>query len=194
MAIQDFDKLKIPAAATKSFMELMRELKGCWRPPLLCGTMSKPYLLSILLTALVIPAGGAVAEHLMYATPWSALLLSKWFIFSAGGLRLLVAGIKQALDPAFTAKQIFHIQDAESLPIVRELGFANVCMGSLGVISLFAPGWRMAAAFACGLYFTFAALGHITKKPVGPNERLALWSDVLIAVGLVGSFIMQIQG
>jgi len=156
--------------------------------------MSKPYLLSILLTALVIPAGGVVAEHLMHAVPWSALLLSKWFIFTAGGLRLLIAGIKQAMDPAFTAQRIFHIQGAESLPIVRELGFANVCMGSLGVISLFAPGWRLAAAFACGLYFTFAALGHIAKKPVGPNERLALWSDVLIAVGLVASFVAQFPG
>ncbi|HMZ49547.1 MAG TPA: hypothetical protein PLP28_11255, partial [Flavobacteriales bacterium] len=72
--------------------------------------MSKPYLLSILLTALVIPIGGAVAEHLINAAHWSVLLFSKWFIFSAGGLRLLIAGIKQAVDPAFTVKQVFHIQ------------------------------------------------------------------------------------
>lgn len=157
-------------------------------------SMSKPYLLSILLTALVIPAGGAVAEHLINAAPWSVLLFSKWFIFSAGGLRLLIAGIKQIVDPAFTAKQVFHIQGSESLPIVRELGFANVCMGSLGVLSLFAAQWRMAAAFTCGLYFLFAALGHLAKKPAGPNERLALWSDVLIAVGLVASFVVQLQG
>lgn len=153
--------------------------------------MSKPYLLSILLTAVVIPLGGAVVEHFMYEAAWSALLFSKWFIFSAGGLRLLVAGIKQVMDPAFTAQRIFHIQGTESLPVVRELGFANCCLGSLGVVSLFAPQWRMAAAFASGLYFTFAALGHIAKKPVGPNERLALWSDVLIAAGLVASLVVQ---
>lgn len=156
--------------------------------------MSKPYLLSILLTAVVIPLGGAVVEHFMYAAPWSALLFSKWFIFSAGGLRLLIAGIKQAMDPAFTAQRIFHIHGTESLPVVRELGFANCCMGSLGVVSLFAPQWRVAAAFTCGLYFTFAALGHIAIKPVGPNERLALWSDVLIAAELVASLVVQFLG
>lgn len=155
--------------------------------------MNKPYLLSILLTALVVPISGAVAEHFMAPAPWSALLYSKWFIFSAGGLRLLIAGIKQAKDPAFTAKSIFHIEGVESLPIVRELGMANLCMGALGVVSLFAPQWRLAAAFTTGLYFTFAALGHITKKPAGPNERLALWSDVLIAVGLVACFVVQMR-
>lgn len=161
--------------------------------PFLCFSMSRPYLISILLTALVIPIGGASVEHLIYAAPWSALLFSKWFIFSAGGLRLLIAGIKQVMDPTFTAQRIFHIQGTESLPVVRELGFANCCMGSLGVLSLVAPQWRMAAAFTSGLYFTFAALGHIKKRPVGPNERLALWSDVLIAAGLVASLVAQFQ-
>ena len=38
-------------------------------------------------------------------------LFSKWFIFSAVGLRLFLAGIKQIVDPAFTAKEIFHLDN-----------------------------------------------------------------------------------
>ena len=38
-----------------------------------------------------------------------------------------MAGIRQITNPAFTAKEIFHIDSMASLAIVRELGFANLC-------------------------------------------------------------------
>jgi len=79
-------------------------------------------------------------------------LFGKWFIFSAVGLRLFLAGIKQVKNPEFTANQIFHIDSPESYPILRELGFANICFGLVAIVSLFKPDWRIVSAFASGIY------------------------------------------
>ncbi len=133
----------------------------------------------------VIPVVGFLAEHFSKNIPLTFELLGKWFIFSAVGLRLFVAGMQQAIKPQFTAKEIFHIHNAESFPIVRELGFANICFGLVGIISLFKPEWRIVSAVASGLYYAFAGLLHIVKKPVSINERFALWTDVFIFLVLL---------
>lgn len=99
--------------------------------------------------------------------------------------RLFVAGIQQSAKPQFTAREIFHIHSPESFPIVRELGFANICFGLVGIVSLLKPEWRIVSAFASGIYYALAALMHIIKKPVGANEFFALWTDVIISVVLI---------
>ncbi|MBN8788397.1 MAG: hypothetical protein J0I84_15000 [Terrimonas sp.] len=91
-------------------------------------------------------------------------LFCKWFIFSAVGLRLFLAGIKQVKNPEFTAKQIFHVESADCFPILRELGFANICFGLVGIVSLFRPDWRIVSAFASGLYYGIAGIQHELKK------------------------------
>jgi hypothetical protein len=141
----------------------------------------------------VIPAAGSVAEHLSQLLFLSFELFCKWFIFSAVGLRLFVAGIMQTVKPAFTAKEIFYINNPEIFPIVRELGFANLCFGLVGIISLFKPEWRIVSAFASGIYFGIAGLQHLIKKPVGANEKFALWTDLLIFIVLLAYFIVSIQ-
>jgi hypothetical protein len=100
--------------------------------------------------------------------------------FSAVGLRLFIAGIQQFLRPSFTAKEIFHITSPKSLPIVRELGFANICFGLLGIMSFFKPEWRIVSAFASSVYYALAALQHIIKTPAGGNELFALITDVIM--------------
>lgn len=140
----------------------------------------------------IIPAAGSFTEHFSKGTPYTFDLFCKWFIFSAAGLRLFVAGIKQSLQPAFTTKEIFHINSPESFPIVRELGFANFCFGLVGIISLFIPGWRIVSAFASGIYFGIAGLQHLVKKPAGANETFALWTDLIIFSVLLAYFIMTI--
>ena len=128
----------------------------------------------------VIPVVGFFAEHFSQNIPLTFELFGKWFIFSAVGLRLFVAGLQQSIKPQFTAKEIFHIESPESFPIVRELGFANICFGIVGIVSLFKPEWRIVSAFASGLYYGFAGLLHIIKNPVGANETFALWTDIII--------------
>ena len=154
--------------------------------------MSKKYFISVSLMTFIVPAIGFFAEHFFKNISLTFCLFGKWFIFSAVGLRLLVAGIQQSVKPVFTAREIFHINSSESFPIVRELGFANLCFGLVGIISLFKPEWRIVSAFASGLYFGIAALQHLIKKPVSANESFALWTDVIIFCVLLMYFIMAI--
>jgi hypothetical protein len=155
--------------------------------------MNKKYFISVSLMTFVIPVTGFLIEHLTYSGILSFELFCKWFIFSAVGLRLVVAGLQQTIKPAFTAKEIFHIHNPESFPIVRELGFANLCFGLVGIISLFKPEWRMVSAFASGIYFGIAGLQHAIKKPAGANEKFALWTDILIFGVLLVYVIMAIN-
>jgi len=140
----------------------------------------------------VIPIIGFFSDHLISATELSLALFGKWFIFSAVGLRLFVAGIQQTAKPAFTAKEIFHIDNPESYPIVRELGFANLCFGLVGIVSIVKADWRIVSAFASGIYYALAALLHIIKKPAGSNEQFALWTDIIIFAVLLTYFIKMI--
>ena len=153
---------------------------------------NKQYLIVVSVLTFALPATGFIIEHLVNDTGLTFTLFGKWFIFSAVGLRLFLAGIRQSTKPAFTAQEIFHIYSPDVLPIVRELGFSNLCFGLLGIISLFKPEWRMASAFASGLYYGLAALLHIIKKPVGTNEQFALWTDLLIFAVLAFYFFMMI--
>lgn len=143
------------------------------------------YIIVVTVLTLVLPVASFVTEHLSKNTAPAFLSFGKWFIFSAVGLRLFLAGFKQATNPAFTAKEIFHLQSTESHPVVRELGFANLCFGLLGIVSFFKPEWRTASAFASGLYYGMATFLHIIKKPAGTNETVALVSDLVIFLCLL---------
>lgn len=155
--------------------------------------INKQYFIVVSVLTFVLPLACSVVEtQVNKDCIFSFALIGKWFIFSAVGLRLFIAGIKQTTDPAFTAKQIFHIDDPVSFPIVRELGFANLCFGLIGIISLFMPEWRIVSAFGSGLYYGIAGLQHLLKKPAGPNERFALVTDIIIFIFLLVYFIKMI--
>lgn len=141
--------------------------------------MNKLYYLSALLLIIILPL---ICTALDYYNDTRQILINcyfRWFIFSAVGLRLFSAGLRQALNPAFTAKEIFHIETPDSHPIVRELGFANICFGILAIVSAFIPEWRLASASASGLYFGLAGMLHVFKKRSTPNETFAMWTDFL---------------
>jgi len=154
--------------------------------------LNKQYLISVSVLTFVLPVICTVLQMEISKDPFSFQLLGKWFVFSAVGLRLFLAGIKQTTNPAFTAKEIFHIDSAESLPIVRELGFANLCFGLIGIVSLFLPQWRIVSAFGSGLYYGIAGIQHLIKKPVGANEKFAMVTDIIIFVCLLVYFVKMI--
>jgi hypothetical protein len=148
--------------------------------------LNKRYVFVVIAFALFFPAISTFIEWLINRNQSvSFASAGKWFIFYAVGFRLLIAGVMQIINPSFTARDIFHIQDTSAYPIVRELGFANLCFGLIGIISLFLPQWRIVSAFGSGLYYGIAALSHFIKKPVGPNERFALVSDIFIFLVLL---------
>lgn len=147
--------------------------------------VSKLYLSSVLLFMLILPIVFILKDaKISTVTDDNNLteVTGKWFLFWGIGLRLFTAGIRQVTKPSFTAQEIFHINDVSVNPIVKELGFANICLSLIAIISLFIPSWRPAAAFAGGLYFGQAGIFHIIKKPVTSNEKIAMISDIFIAV------------
>ena len=157
------------------------------------STINKRYFLVVTILTFILPLICTVIETgICKNTSFSFALIGKWFIFSAVGLRLFIAGIKQTTDPAFTAKEIFHLNNPESFPIVRELGFANLCFGLVGIVSLFLPQWRVVSAFGSGLYYGIAGLQHFIKKPVGPNEKFALITAIFIFIFLLVYFVKMI--
>jgi len=142
--------------------------------------VNRTYFYMIILLMLVLPVISIVADNYYHREESLMLLIGKWFVFWAIGLRLLLAGLRQSIKPAFTAKEIFNLEGAESFVIVRELGFANLCFGLIGLLSLLIPEWRSAAAFTGGLYMGIAGVYHIIKKPEGFNEIVAMVSDIFI--------------
>jgi len=156
------------------------------------STDDKPnrfYMTSVTALTFVLPSIGFLAEHFSSGTALTVDLFGKWFIFSAVGLRLFLAGIKQVKNPAFTAKQIFHIDSQESFPILRELGFANICFGLVAIVSFFKPEWRIVSSFASGLYYGIAGVQHGLQKTPGINEKFALWTDLIIFAFLLIYFL-----
>lgn len=73
-------------------------------------------------------------------------LVGKWFVFWSVGIRLFTAGLRQAIQPEFTARKIFELGDDAPLFLVQELGFANIAIGLVGLVSIARVGWVMPAA------------------------------------------------
>jgi len=109
----------------------------------------------------------------------------KWWVFWCVGVRLLSAGIRQILQPRYTAQTILGIQGDDALPVVRELGFANAALGSVGVGSLFFPAWIQPAAIAGMLFYALAGINHSTHKARNVNEQIAMTSDIFTAFVLL---------
>jgi hypothetical protein len=153
--------------------------------------LSSMYFLSVALLLFICPAAAVLTEHFSGAGPLMPLV-GKWFTFFAVGVRLFLAGIKQTLQPAFTAEKIFGVTSPDAHPIVREVGFGNLSMGAAGLLSLFLPGWLPVAAFTGGLYYGLAGIGHILNKAHTTKEAVALWSDVWIFLVLAAFVISRL--
>jgi hypothetical protein len=134
----------------------------------------------VLALMLVLPIASIVLDD----APLSAVLVGTWFVFWAVGIRLLLAGIRQIVQPRYTAKTILGIESDDSLVLVRELGFANVAIGCIGAASLVVDGWWKPAAIAGAIFYGLAGINH-TRHP-GRNrlQNIAMVSDLFIAVVL----------
>lgn len=141
------------------------------------------YQWSIILFFVVVPLLAIAGEILIFRSEEElASIAFKWFVFSGVGLRLGSAGIKQIIQPEFTAREVFGIEDEKAFVVVRELGFANICFSVIGLLSLFFISFRISAAICGGLYFGFAGVYHVLRKPKGEEERFALITDISICV------------
>ena len=112
-------------------------------------------------------------------------LVGKWFVFWGVGVRLLLAGLRQYLQPAFTSRDIMGIESPEVFVLVRELGGANVAAGVVGLASIAAPTFVLPSAIAAGIFYAVAGAEHVRAKHRGANEQIALVSDIFIAIVLL---------
>jgi hypothetical protein len=150
------------------------------------------YFASIALLLLVLPAIAFGVDFSVHPGSSVIWLVGKWFTFFAVGIRLFVAGVRQNLQPGFTAADIFQVDDPKAFPIVREVGFGNLAIGAAGLLSLIVPGWLPPAAFVGGLYYGLAGIGHLIKPDRNAKENIALVSDVYIAVLLL-AFVARVS-
>lgn len=117
--------------------------------------------------------------------PLGMMLIGKWYVFWAVGLRLLLAGVRQILQPRYTAETILGIKGDDALLLVRELGFGNLSIGVVGTLSLFFPGWAMPAALVGGIFYGLAGINHAVQKHRNAKENVAMASDLFAAVVLL---------
>lgn len=147
------------------------------------------YPVMILALFLVLPLVSTGVELLMRRGRGAAAGLigvaGRWFVFWPVGVRLVSAGLMQILSPEYTAEDIFEITDHSVLPLISELGFANVAMGSIALGSAWLPRWRTPAALVGALYFGLAGLRHLVVGGAFTELRtIAMVSDLFIAVVL----------
>jgi hypothetical protein len=145
------------------------------------------YLASVLLLMLVLPIVSIVIDAATSHEPLTMLMTARWFVFWMVGVRLILAGIRQIVQPKFTAQTIFRLQHQESEVVVRELGFSNLSLGVIGVGSLIWTTWRSAAALAGTVFYALAALIHIARRGRGFAESVAMLSDLFAAAVLAGA-------
>lgn len=152
------------------------------------------YLLTVVLLMGVLPIGSILAELFLFKPPTTVILLvGKWFVFWAVGIRQLLAGLRQTIRPEFTAEGIFGIKGKDPLPIVQELGFANLSMGLLGIISIVDSVLVFPSAIVSGLFFGFAGIKHLVRRQRNLNENTAMVSDLfLFAVLAVYLVLMMV--
>ena len=143
------------------------------------------YLAVVVLLMGVFPIASILIESFAFHSDASLVfLIGKWFVFWGVGMRLLLAGVRQMANPAFTADAIFGVKDKGAEVIVRELGFANFAIGVVGGLSLLNREWVVPAAIAGGLFYGLAGALHTRNGNRNTNENIAMVSDLFIFVVL----------
>ena len=142
------------------------------------------YLVSIILLLFVLPTACVVVDVLWAGGADLLLLIGKWFVFWAVGVRLFIAGLRQVVQPRFTSESIFESKDPAAFAIVREVGFGNLSMGTLGLASLAKSGFLVPAALVGGLYYGLAGAGHLLRGGRNFAGQTAMISDLFMFVVL----------
>ena len=149
------------------------------------------YIILVILTMFVFPFASILVEWFVLKSQAGIVpLVGSTFVFWAVGIRLGLAGLRQALNPKFTAKQILGVDDDGSLQIVQELGFANLSIGVIGIAPLFNGSWVIPAAIAGCLFYGLAGVRHIVKKDKNALELTATISDLFASLILLGYLIL----
>ena len=123
------------------------------------------YVSMVVALMFALPIAASVLEILLSAhTAFNLGVLLRWFVFFPVGVRLMLAGIRQILQPRYTAETILGIKAPEAQLVVRELGFANCAIGAIGLVSIAYAEWLYPAGFAGAIFYGLAGLNHLLHK------------------------------
>ena len=144
------------------------------------------YIAMVIGLMLTLPTASIVFElFLQHHGVLNALIVGKWFVFWAVGVRLLTAGLRQIVQPRYTAENILGLKGPDAMLVVRELGFANTAIGSAGLGSLFCPGWILPLAIIGAIFYGLAGINHLTHGQRSTLQNVAMSSDLFAASVLV---------
>jgi hypothetical protein len=153
------------------------------------------YLAVVVLLMGVFPVASVVAEAAFeHGGADPTLLIGEWFVFWSVGVRLVLAGLRQIMNPAFTAQTIFGIHDRSAFAVVRELGFGNLSIGLLGACALFNRGWITPAALAGGLFYGLAGVEHLRRGDRSAKETIAMVGDLFVCLVLAFYLVARLVG
>lgn len=158
------------------------------------------YKLLIILLMVVLPIAGVVFDLLRTGGTidlWSSV--GNWFVFWAVGVRLFTAGISQIIRPQFTSQSILGTKNSGAEQIVQELGFANVAIGTVGLVAtLWLPDWTVPAALAGCIFLGLAGFRHIAKKNKNSKEAIDTYTDIfgslVLAAFLIVTLVTSLKG
>jgi hypothetical protein len=153
------------------------------------------YIAIVALTMFFLPAASVLIERAVHPEAPIIFLVGRWFVFWGVGVRLGLAEMRQFFQPGFTAKEIFHMQSDEALPIVRELGIANVATGLVGLLALRFSTFILPVSIAAGVFYGVAGVRHMADRGRSTNETIAMVSDMflffVLAFFVVGSALSR---
>jgi hypothetical protein len=143
------------------------------------------YITVVALTMVILPLASIFIDHSLHPDAATVILVGRWFVFWGVGIRLSLAGIRQFFRPSFTAREIFHTTSDEVLPLVRELGVANVSAGAVALLSLARPSFVLPTAIYAAIFYGVAGVRHVAEHDRSRNENIAMGSDLFIALLLI---------
>jgi hypothetical protein len=145
------------------------------------------YLIGITVLMVIAPAASVLLG--LHHSPRARVdaLTLRWAVIWMVGMRLFIAGIRQVLQPRYTAVTILGIEHADSLLVVRELGFANLALGAIGLGSVLWTHWTIPAAVSGAIFYGLAGLNHLRSGQRTASARIAMFSDLWALIALAAS-------
>ena len=151
------------------------------------------YAAIVVLLMLVLPISSVVVNrYFLHSNAGIPLMIGRWFVFWGVGSRLVSAGARQVMNPRFTAERILGLKTSEPWLVVRELGFANIAIGTVACGSICAPTWLTASAVAGAIFYGLAGTNHLLQKNRNRLQNVAMLSD-LFACSVLSTYCLGVM-
>jgi hypothetical protein len=97
----------------------------------------------------------------------------------------MLAGVRQTLNPRYTSEVILGLKTSEPWIVVRELGFANIAIGTVALGSMVTGSWLTPGAVVGCVFYGLAGINHLAHGNRNRLQNVAMVSDLLFATLLL---------